>query len=165
VKLDEASGVGTINLFDGLSRPSTRSRTRYSGDAGGPDQMRMLLNLLWIVLGGGFLIWLEYVIGGLLLCLTIVGIPFGVQCFKMAGMGLLPFGKQIQDDPTSASAGCLGVAMNVLWFLVAGLWICLSHLALALASAATIVGIPFAVQHVKLAVLALAPFGKRVSLL
>ena len=127
--------------------------------------MRLLLNLLWMVLGGGFVIWLEYMIGGLLLCLTIVGIPFGVQCFKMAGMGLLPFGKELQEDSTSAGAGCLGLLMNVVWFLVAGLWICLSHLALALACAVTIIGIPFAVQHVKLALLALAPFGKRVRVI
>ena len=124
--------------------------------------VRLLLNLLWIVLGGGLVIWLEYLLGGLILCLTIVGIPFGVQCFKIAGMGLLPFGKEIQDDPTAAGSGCLGLLMNVLWFLVAGLWICLSHLALALALAVTIIGIPFAIQHVKLALLALAPFGKRV---
>jgi uncharacterized membrane protein YccF (DUF307 family) len=124
--------------------------------------MRLLLNLLWIVLGGGFVIWIEYLLGGLILCLTIVGIPFGVQCFKIAGMGLLPFGKEIQEDPEAAGAGCLGLAMNVLWFLVAGLWIGLSHLTLAVASAVTIIGIPFAVQHLKLAMLALAPFGKRV---
>ena len=60
--------------------------------------MRPILNLLWIILGGGFIIWLEYMIGGLILCLTIVGIPFGMQCFKIAGMGLLPFGKEIRDD-------------------------------------------------------------------
>ena len=124
--------------------------------------MRLLLNVLWVILGGGFIIWLEYMIGGLLLCLTIVGIPFGVQCFKIAGMGLLPFGKEIEVDPTSAGAGCLGLVMNVLWFIVAGLWICLSHLGLAVANAVTIIGIPFALQHVKLAILALAPFGKRV---
>jgi uncharacterized membrane protein YccF (DUF307 family) len=125
--------------------------------------MRPILNLLWIVLGGGFLIWLEYIVGGLLLCLTIVGIPFGVQCFKIAGMGLLPFGKDIAEDPRSAGSGVLGFAMNVLWFFAAGVWICLTHLALALASAVTIIGIPFALQHVKLAVLALAPFGKTVE--
>lgn len=127
--------------------------------------MRFLLNILWIVLGGGFVIWLEYMIGGLILCLTVVGIPFGVQCFKIAGMGLLPFGKEIQEDPSSAGGGCVGLLMNILWFLVAGLWICLSHLGLALASAVTIIGIPFAWQHLKLAVLALAPFGKRVHVL
>jgi uncharacterized membrane protein YccF (DUF307 family) len=124
--------------------------------------MRLLLNVLWIIFGGGWLIWLEYMVGGLLLCVTVVGIPFGVQCFKIADMGLLPFGKDILDDPTSAGAGLTGLLMNVVWFLVAGLWICLSHLGLALACAVTIIGLPFALQHVKLAVLALAPFGKRV---
>ena len=124
--------------------------------------MRLLLNLLWIVLGGGFLIWLAYLVGGLILCLTVVGIPFGVQCFKIAHIGLLPFGKEIEADPSSAGGGCLGLVMNVVWFLVAGLWIALSHVALAVACAVTIIGIPFAVQHLKLALLALAPFGKRV---
>lgn len=120
--------------------------------------MRLLLNLLWIVLGG-FLVWLEYLIGGLLLCLTIVGIPFGMQCFKMAGLALLPFGKEIVDAPGASPIGCI---LNVFWIVVAGIWIFLSHLALALGLAVTIIGIPFAIQHVKLAMLALAPFGKRV---
>ncbi len=124
--------------------------------------MSLLLNLLWIVFGGGLVICLEYLIGGLLLCLTIVGIPFGVQCFKLAGLGLVPFGKRIEHDASSAGGGCLGLAMNLLWFLVAGLWIFLSHLALGLAAAITIIGIPFALQHLKLAMLALMPFGKRV---
>lgn len=120
--------------------------------------MRLLLNLLWIVFGG-FVVWLEYVIGGLLLCLTIVGIPFGMQCFKMAGMALLPFGKDIVDAPGASPIGCL---LNVFWIIVAGIWIFLSHLVLALGLAVTIIGIPFAIQHVKLAMLALAPFGKLV---
>ena len=127
--------------------------------------MRLLLNILWIVFGGGWLIWLEYMAGGLVLCLTVVGIPFGVQCFKIADLGLLPFGKDILEDPTSDGAGLVGLLMNVIWFLVAGLWICLSHLGLALACAVTIIGLPFALQHLKLAVLALAPFGKRVRVL
>jgi uncharacterized membrane protein YccF (DUF307 family) len=120
--------------------------------------MRLLLNLLWIVLGG-FLVWLEYVIGGLLLCLTIVGIPFGMQCFKMAGLALLPFGKEIVDAPGASPIGCI---LNVFWIIVAGIWIFVSHIALALGLAVTIIGIPFAIQHVKLAMLALAPFGKLV---
>jgi uncharacterized membrane protein YccF (DUF307 family) len=125
--------------------------------------VRLILNVLWIVLGGGFVIWLEYVLGGLILCLTIVGIPFGLQCFKIAGLGLLPFGKDIDSDPEAAGSGCLGTAMNVLWLVVAGLWIFLSHVALGIAAAVTIIGIPFALQHLKLAVLALMPFGKRVT--
>ena len=124
--------------------------------------MRLLLNILWIIFGGGFVICLQYLLGGLVLCLTVVGIPFGVQCFKIAEMGLLPFGKRIEADPKAAGAGCLGLAMNILWFLVAGVWIFLSHIALGIAAAVTIIGIPFALQHLKLAVLALMPFGKRV---
>ncbi|ATB26576.1 YccF domain-containing protein [Melittangium boletus] len=120
--------------------------------------MRLLLNLLWIVFGG-FIIALEYLLGGLLLCLTVIGIPFGVQCFKLAGLGLMPFGKDIVDAPGSSSIGCI---LNVFWLLVAGIWIFLSHIGLALGLAVTIIGIPFAIQHVKLALLALAPFGKIV---
>jgi uncharacterized membrane protein YccF (DUF307 family) len=120
--------------------------------------MRLLLNLLWIVLGGGLLLWLEYVLVGLVLCLTIVGIPFGVQCFKIAGLALLPFGKDIDARP--AAEGALRVIGNVVWFVFAGLWIFLTHLALAVGLAVTIIGIPFAVQHFKLALLAVWPFGR-----
>ena len=120
--------------------------------------MRLLLNILWIVLGGGLLLWLEYVLVGLALCLTIVGIPFGVQCFKIAGLALLPFGKDIDARP--AEGGALRVVGNVVWFVFAGLWIFLTHLALAVGLAVTIIGIPFAVQHFKLALLAVWPFGR-----
>jgi uncharacterized membrane protein YccF (DUF307 family) len=124
--------------------------------------VRLLLNILWIVFGGGFVICLQYLLGGLVLCLTVVGIPFGVQCFKIAEMGLLPFGKRIEVDPQAAGSGCLGLGMNILWFVVAGVWIFLSHIALGIAAAVTIIGIPFALQHLKFAMLALMPFGKRV---
>lgn len=120
--------------------------------------MRLLLNILWIVLGGGLLLWLEYVLVGLVLCLTIIGIPFGVQCFKIAGLALLPFGKDIDARP--AADGALRVIGNVVWFVFAGLWIFLTHLALAVGLAVTIIGIPFAVQHFKLALLAVWPFGR-----
>ncbi|QRN93010.1 YccF domain-containing protein [Archangium violaceum] len=119
--------------------------------------MRLLLNILWAILGGGIVICLEYLLGGLLLCLTVVGIPFGVQCFKLAGLALLPFGKEIVDAPGSNPIGCV---LNVFWLVVAGVWIFLSHLALALPLAVSIIGIPFAIQHVKLAMMALTPFGK-----
>jgi uncharacterized membrane protein YccF (DUF307 family) len=118
--------------------------------------LRFLLNVLWVFFGGGLVIWLEYVLVGILLCLTIVGIPFGAQCFKIAGLGLLPFGKDIQLPPRPKLFGTIG---NILWLLVAGFWIFLSHLGLALSLAVTIIGIPFALQHVKLALLALWPFG------
>jgi uncharacterized membrane protein YccF (DUF307 family) len=124
--------------------------------------MTLLLNLLWAVFGGGLVIFIEYAVAGLLLCLTVVGIPFGAQCFKIAGLGLFPFGKDIQDVRQGAGGETASFLFNVLWFLVAGLWIFLSHLALALGLAVTLIGIPFALQHLKLAVLALAPFGQRV---
>lgn len=124
--------------------------------------MRTILNILWAIIGGGLVTALEYVIGGLVLCATVVGIPFGVQCFKLAGLALFPFGKDVVDDPGSAGSGVLGLLMNVLWFLVAGVWTCITHLGLALGLALTIIGIPFALQHLKLAVLALFPFGRRV---
>ncbi|MGO8968841.1 MAG: YccF domain-containing protein [Myxococcaceae bacterium] len=120
--------------------------------------MRFILNFLWFILGGGWLIALEYLIAGTVLCISVIGIPFGLQCFKLAGLGAWPFGKDIV--PVSASA--IHTVANVLWLLFAGFWICLSHLGLAIASALTIIGIPFAVQHLKFALVALWPFGQRV---
>ena len=124
--------------------------------------MRFLLNILWAILAGGFLLALEYVLAGLVCCATIIGIPFGLQCFKLAGLALFPFGKDY-DDGGKRGAG--STILNVLWFLFAGVWICITHLAAALALAVTIIGIPFALQHVKLALLALFPFGVRIRVL
>lgn len=121
--------------------------------------MRPLLNLLWAVLGGGIVTALEYVLAGLVLCLTIVGIPFGLQCFKLAGLALFPFGKDFDD---SRPRGVTNLPLNIIWFLLAGVWICITHLTLALGLAVSIIGIPFALQHVKLAMLALMPFGVTV---
>lgn len=123
--------------------------------------MRLLLNLLWIIFGGGLVLWLEYLLGGLILCVTIIGIPFGLQCFKIAGLALMPFGKDIDVGAGEGGDG-LQLVFNILWFVVAGLWIFLTHVALAVGLAVTIIGIPFAVQHFKLAVLALRPFGLEV---
>lgn len=118
--------------------------------------MRILLNVLWFILGGGFLIFLSYAIVGVLLCISVVGIPFGLQCFKIAGLGAFPFGKDIQRDRPS---GVLAIVGNIFWVVLAGVWIFLEHIGLAFGLALTIIGIPFAVQHLKLAVLALWPFG------
>jgi uncharacterized membrane protein YccF (DUF307 family) len=124
--------------------------------------MSLILNLLWVILGGGLVIGLEYLLGGLILCLTIVGIPFGLQCFKMAGFGFWPFGRDFVLEEDGLAGGVLRVVFNIIWFLVAGLWIFLSHLVLGVALALTIIGIPFALQHLKFGLLALAPFGRRV---
>jgi uncharacterized membrane protein YccF (DUF307 family) len=121
--------------------------------------MNLVLNVLWVVLGGGLVIALEYALVGVVLCLTVVGIPFGLQCFKMAGLGLWPFGRDL-EVPTFRST-TRSVA-NVLWFVLAGIWIFISHLVLAAGLAVTIIGIPFALQHLKFGLLALAPFGRTV---
>jgi uncharacterized membrane protein YccF (DUF307 family) len=120
--------------------------------------MNLLLNLLWAVIGGGFITALEYLLAGAICCVTVVGIPFGLQCFKIAGLALFPFGKDFRS-----TGGATSFVFNVLWVVFAGLWIFLSHVALAIPLAVSIIGIPFAYQHVKLGMLALAPFGVRVT--
>lgn len=121
--------------------------------------MKLLGNLIWLVFGG-LIVALQYLIGSLVLMLTIVGIPFGIQTLKLAGLSLWPFGKETQVKTNSS--GCLSTIMNVIWILIGGIWISLSHLFFGLILAITIVGIPFAKQHFKLASLALTPFGREI---
>lgn len=121
--------------------------------------MGCLMNVLWLLLGG-ILTAIEYVVASLLLMVTIVGIPFGVQTMKMASLALWPFGKEVRSG--SRSDGCLYVLMNVLWILLGGIWICLSHLIFGAILCITIIGIPFGLQHFKLASVALMPFGKDI---
>jgi uncharacterized membrane protein YccF (DUF307 family) len=123
--------------------------------------MSAIGNLLWIVLGGGIFIFLGYMIGGLVLCLTIVGIPFGVQLFKLAGLSLAPFGRQVST--VGSASGLLPILMNVLWWVFGGVEVAIVHLVFALLMAVTIVGIPFAQQHMKLLQLSLVPFGAKVE--
>ena len=122
--------------------------------------MSILGNILWIIFGGGIVIFFEYLFEGLILCLTIIGIPFGIQCFKLSVLGLVPFGKEVVT--TESYNGCLSVVMNILWILIGGIWIALTHVLFAVLCAITIIGLPFAKQHIKLAALAFTPFGKSV---
>lgn len=119
--------------------------------------MRLLLNLLWFVLGG----WISgtaWLLAGLLLAITIVGLPWTPAAFRIAGFSYWPFGKTIVDrDP-----GVSSLLLNILWFVLAGWWLALQHIVLAGGLAITIIGIPFAWQHVKLAMLSLTPVGKGV---
>jgi uncharacterized membrane protein YccF (DUF307 family) len=124
--------------------------------------MRVLLNVLWLTVGGGFVTALGYFLGGLVLCLTIVGVPFGLQAFKLAELMLWPFGQDVVEDRASAGSGALGLVLNVLWFVVVGLATAVAHLGFAAALAVSIIGIPFALQHLKFALLAIFPFGKKV---
>lgn len=120
--------------------------------------MSMLGNILWVLLGGGLVLFLEYLLAGVVLCLTVIGIPFGVQCIKLSMLALLPFGKEVYSR--DRATGCLAMVMNVLWIIVGGIAITLTHLLFGILCAVTIIGLPFAKQHVKLAELAFTPFGR-----
>jgi uncharacterized membrane protein YccF (DUF307 family) len=115
-------------------------------------------NTLWVILGGGIVLFVLYLLGGVILCLTIVGIPFGVQCIKLSMLALLPFGKEVIS--TESATGCVSTILNIVWIIVAGLPIALVHVVMGLLCAITIMGIPFAKQHMKLAAFALTPFGR-----
>ena len=122
--------------------------------------MKFIGNILWMVLGG-FIISLYYALVGLIFCITIIGIPFGMQLFKMAGLALWPFGHDV--TPGANDGGCLSLIMNVIWIVLGGIEIALMHVTLGIGFCITIVGIPFGMQHFKMALLALVPFGKEIS--
>lgn len=122
--------------------------------------MKILGNIIWLLFGGIF-IALEYFISSLVLFITIIGIPFGLQTLKLGVLALWPFGSQVvhKDSPH----GCLSVFMNIIWFFVGGLPIFLTHVGFGTLFLITIIGIPFGIQHFKLASLALTPFGHDVK--
>ncbi len=121
--------------------------------------MRTIGNLLWLIFGG---IWLalSYILGGLVMCITIIGIPFGVQAFKMAGLVLWPFGRTVVAR--ADSGGVAEVIFNVIWLVVFGWGIFLAHIVSGIVLCITIIGIPFGIQSFKLSVLALWPFGREI---
>jgi len=121
--------------------------------------MRLLGNLVFFIFGG-FAIFLGYVLGGIILCLTIVGIPLGFQCFKLAGGVLAPFGREVYE--TEVPATPLTIILNIIWIILPGLELAIMHLVLAAFFALTIVGFPLATQHIKLLPLALLPFGRKL---
>ena len=116
-------------------------------------------NIIWIVFGG-LIIFLMYVVSSILLCVTIIGIPFGIQTLKLSMLALVPFGKEVVNKPNEP--GCLSTIMNIIWILIGGLWISLTHFIFGLLLAISIIGIPFALQHFKLGILAFTPFGKEL---
>ena len=121
--------------------------------------MNLIGNIIWVVFGGLFLS-LGYLFGGLVLCLTIVGIPFGLKVMRLGLFALWPFGGEVK--PTDNVMGCLPVLMNVLWIIFGGIEVALTHLTLGVAFCITIIGIPFGLQHFKLMMYAILPFGHRV---
>ena len=121
--------------------------------------MNLLGNVIWLLLGG-LATAVEYFVSGLLLCCTIIGIPFGLQAFKLGLLALFPFGQT--SVVTERGVGCLYTLMNVLWFFIGGIWIVLTHLFFGVLLCITIIGIPFGRQHFKLMSMALTPFGREI---
>lgn len=121
--------------------------------------MNFLGNLIWLIFGG-FFAALGYFFGGIVLCITIIGIPFGLQCFKLAGLVLWPFGKQVVSS--TAHTGCLSVLANIIWILVGGIAVTINHLIMGIILYISIIGIPWGRQHFKLLEISLLPFGKKV---
>ena len=121
--------------------------------------MSLIGNLIWFIFGG-LLLGIGYIFGGMVLCLTIVGIPFGLQIMKLGLFAMWPFGGEVVSR--NNATGCLPLLLNILWIICGGIEVALSHLALGIIFCITIVGIPFGMQHFKLMMLALMPFGHEV---
>jgi uncharacterized membrane protein YccF (DUF307 family) len=121
--------------------------------------MNILGNLIWLVFGG-IIIAIQYLAGSIVLIITIIGIPFGIQTLKMASLALWPFGRTTHVH--DRSSGCLYIIMNVIWLLTGGLWIAVSHAFFGALLCITIIGIPFGMQHFKLTAIALSPFGRDI---
>ena len=122
--------------------------------------MSLLGNIIWLIFGG-FLAGIGYIFGGILACLTIIGIPFGQQAIKLGVATMTPFGREIVPTPEAGST--LNMILNIVWILVIGWGIAVTHLTSAAILAVTIIGIPFALQHIKLIPLALFPFGRELQ--
>lgn len=128
--------------------------------------IRLLLNILWFIFGG-FISGCLWLLGGALLAITVVGLPYAGAAWRIAGFAFWPFGKEIVPRELvtgreDLGTGGLGCVLNVIWFILGGWYIALSHLIAAAAEAVTIIGIPFAIKDLQLAIVAIAPIGRTV---
>lgn len=121
--------------------------------------MNILGNLIWLIFGG-IIIAIEYFIGSIILMITIVGIPFGLQTLKMGSLSLWPFGRT--SSVQTRASGCLYIIMNILWLVCGGIWIAITHAFFGVLLSVTIIGIPFGRQHFKLTEVAINPFGRDI---
>ena len=123
--------------------------------------IRLILNVLWLICGGWIsgLLWL---LGGAVLALTVVGLPWTFAAWRIASYSFWPFGREIVWQDAHPVAGCLGLVLNVIWFVFAGWCIALSHLVVAMGEFVSIIGIPFALKDLELAKLAVAPVGRTI---
>ena len=120
--------------------------------------MRTLLNIIWVIFGG-FWLWLEYMFFGIIACVLIVTIPAGIASFRIAGYALWPFGRIVVARPDAGAMSGLG---NLIWFLVAGVWLAIGHLTTAFLQAITIIGLPLAIANLKMIPVTCFPFGKEI---
>lgn len=121
--------------------------------------MNFIGNIIWLIFGG-LAAAIGYLFGGIVLCVTIVGIPWGLQCFKIAGLVLWPFGRRVIDN--TRNNGCLTWFCNIIWLVCGGWYTAAVHILFGIILFITIIGIPFARQHFKLVELSLMPFGKTI---
>jgi uncharacterized membrane protein YccF (DUF307 family) len=121
--------------------------------------MSLIGNIIWLIFGGIF-VFIGYVIGGIALCMTIIGIPWGFQCFKLAIYALLPFGSDTRRSDNNDSS--LNLIMNIIWLIFGGIWVAMSHLLWGILLSITIIGLPFGFQHFKMMRLAFTPFGRQI---
>lgn len=122
------------------------------------EAVKTLLNLIWFIFAG-FWLALGYIFFGIIACILVVTLPAGVACFRIANYVLWPFGREVVPAP---GAGAMSGISNVIWFLVAGLWLAIGHITTALAQAITIIGIPLAIANIKMIPVTCFPFGKQI---
>ena len=120
--------------------------------------VRTLLNIIWFIFSG-FWLWLAYMLAGVICCVLIVTIPWGIASFRIANYVAWPFGREVVEKPT---AGCWSLIGNIIWFIVAGWWLAVAHVTTAIALCLTIIGIPMAIANLKLIPVTLLPLGKEI---
>ena len=126
------------------------------------SSMKLALNILWFLFGGGIFAAALWMIAGGLLAVTVVGLPFAVAAFRIAGFAAFPFGRRLVDAELMGERGVPGTGLvNFLWIILAGVWLAIAHVIAGIACLGSIVGIPFGLAHFKLAGICFAPLGKR----
>ncbi len=120
--------------------------------------MRLILNVIWLVLAG-FWMAVGYAVAGLICCILIITIPWGIASFRIANYALWPFGREVVDKPGAGTGSLLG---NVIWIIVAGIWLAIGHIITGIALCVTIIGIPLGIANFKLVKVSLVPLGKEI---
>ncbi|AZI57937.1 YccF domain-containing protein [Nakamurella antarctica] len=123
--------------------------------------MRLILNLIWLVFGG-FFMFLGYLLAGVVMCVFVVTIPFGIAAFRIGFFALWPFGRTVVSRPGGATGGAASTIGNVMWFLLAGIWLAIGHLISGVLMCVTVIGIPLGLANFKLIPVSLAPLGKEI---